>query len=91
VLFFCGTLIIYLQSGLPAIQMFTMVYILVFLLEYTAIILFMMFYYIDTTGVSFKYGRILEPGISWGQEITFIISLGLLGTAFLLLEKFIKL
>ncbi len=50
-----------------------------------------MFYYVDETGTDFFYGRVLEPGIIWGQEITFIISLAALGIAFLLLEKFIKL
>jgi hypothetical protein len=51
----------------------------------------MMVYYVDNTGVDFTYGRILDPQIRWGEEITFIISLGLIGCAFLLLEKFIKL
>lgn len=84
-------MIIYLQSGLPSIQFHLMLYILLFLLCYTSVVIFMMLYYIDETEVSFSYGRVLEPKIQWGQEITFVISLALLGIAFLLLERFIKL
>lgn len=91
VLFFCSCMIIYMQSGHPSLQLHVMIYIILFLLIYTIIILIMFFYYVDKSGVDLFYGRILDPEISWGQEITFIICIALLGIAFLFLEKFIKL
>eukprot|EP01116_Phalansterium_solitarium_P017504 TRINITY_DN4328_c0_g1_i1.p1 TRINITY_DN4328_c0_g1~~TRINITY_DN4328_c0_g1_i1.p1 ORF type:complete len:758 (+),score=285.67 TRINITY_DN4328_c0_g1_i1:3227-5500(+) len=91
ILFFCCSLIIYLQSGVPALQVHVMIYILLFILEYAVIIIAMMLYYVDSTQISFSAGRILSPGIRWGEEITFLISLGLIGVAFLLMEKFVKL
>lgn len=71
--------------------MHAMIYVLLFLIVYAAVIVFMLRYYIDSTGVDFFYGRKLDPPIAWGQEVTFILCLGLLGVGFLLLERFIKL
>ena len=51
----------------------------------------MIVYYVDAGGHDMFYGRILDPPIQPGQETTFIIALGLLGIAFLLLERFVKL
>src|SRR4051812_1167554 len=90
-LFFCSCMIIYLQSGHPSLQLHVMAYILLFLLIYASVIIFMLLYYIDQTGFDFFYGRYLDPPILWGQEVTFIICLAILGVAFLLLERFIKL
>ena len=90
-MYFCSALIIYLQSGLPSLQFHIMIWIASFLLIYTIIVIIMLLYYIDTTGHDFFYGRVLDPSISPGQETTVIICLALLGTGFLLLEKFVKL
>jgi hypothetical protein len=48
-------------------------------------------FYTDTTGLQSYKGRALNPAISWAQEVTFIVSIALLGIAFLMLEKFVKL
>lgn len=90
-LFFVSCMIIYMQSGHPSLQLHVMLYILLFLFAYTGVIVFMYVYYVDDTGEDFFYGRVLEPKIQWGQEITFIFCIAILGIAFLLLEKFIKL
>lgn len=90
-LYFASVLLIYMQSGVATLQLHMMAYIMTFLAVYTGIVIGMANYYIDNSGVSFAYGRILDPLILWGQEITFILTLALLGVTFLLLERFIKL
>lgn len=91
ILFFCCSLIVHLQSGVSNLQLHVMIYILLFILEYTVITIAMLFFYTDASSVSFSGGRILDPGISWGEEITFLISLALIGCAFLFMEQFVKL
>jgi hypothetical protein len=68
-----------------------MAWIMLYLLVYAVTVIVMLLFYRDATGESFIHGRVLDPPLQWGQEITFIICLALLGIAFLLLEKFIKL
>jgi hypothetical protein len=89
-MYFCSALIIYLQSGLPSLQVHIMIWVALFLLIYTIIVIIMLLYYIDPTGHDFFYGRILSPPILPGQETTVIFCLALLGTGFLLLERFVK-
>eukprot|EP01132_Coremiostelium_polycephalum_P003101 gene3101-3879_t len=47
-------------------------------------------FYTDTTGTASYKGRVLNPKIHWGQESTILVSMALLGTIFIVLEKFIK-
>lgn len=90
-LFFCAVLSIFLQSGLPHLHIHVMIYTIAFGGVYLACVGFMNYFYTDTTGLLSDKGRALSPTISWAQEGTFIVSIALLGIAFLMLEKFVKL
>lgn len=90
-LFFCAVLSIFLQSGLPQLHIHVLIYTIAFGGVYLSCVAFMGWFYTDTTGVQSLKGRALSPAISWAQEITFIVSIALLGIAFLMLEKFVKL
>jgi hypothetical protein len=68
-----------------------MIWISLYILGYSAVVIVMMLYYIDETGHDFFYGRVLDPPIQPGQETTVIISLAVLGVGFLLMERFVKL
>lgn len=89
-LFFCATLSIFLQSGLPRLNLHVMIYTFTFVCSYISCVAFMDWFYTDQTGLDSFKGRALKPTISWAQEITFIVSVTLLGFAFLMLEKFVK-
>lgn len=90
-LFFCAALSIFLQSGLPQLHIHVIIYTIAFAGTYVSCIAFMDWFYTDTTGLESYKGRALSPPISWAQEVTFIVSIALLGIAFLMLEKFVKL
>eukprot|EP01112_Ceratiomyxa_fruticulosa_P008300 TRINITY_DN214_c0_g1_i1.p1 TRINITY_DN214_c0_g1~~TRINITY_DN214_c0_g1_i1.p1 ORF type:complete len:745 (+),score=137.62 TRINITY_DN214_c0_g1_i1:217-2451(+) len=91
ILFFCATLSIFLQSGIPNLRSHVLVYIVLFLISYAASIYFITWFYTDTTGLSSGKGHTLDPPMSWTQEVTIMISLVLVGISFLMLERFVKL
>jgi len=90
-LYFCASVCIFLQSGVPYLQIHVVVYIFVFVAANAACVGFMEWFYSDTTGLKTFKGKKLDPGISWGQEATFWFSIAMMGFAFLMLEKFVKL
>lgn len=66
-------------------------HIILFVAANAASVGFMAWFYTDSTGLQTFRGRKLDPGISWGQEATFWFSIVLMGMAYLMLEKFVKL
>ncbi|KAF2071837.1 hypothetical protein CYY_006854 [Polysphondylium violaceum] len=89
-LFFCSCLCIFIQSGVPKLRKHIIIFIIVFMINYACCLLFMEWFYIDTTGKQPYRGRVLNPKIHWGEESTILVSMALLGCTFLVLEKFIK-
>jgi hypothetical protein len=90
-LYVCASLCIFLQSGIPYLQIHVVIYIVLFVASNAASVGFMAWFYTDDTGVKSFRGRRLDPPVSWGQEATFWFSIVLMGLAFLMLEKFVKL
>lgn len=90
-LYVCASMCIFLQSGIPYLQFHVVTYISLFVASNAASVGFMAWFYTDDTGLKSFRGRKLDPGVSWGQEATFWVSIVLLGLAFLMLEKFVKL
>lgn len=90
-LYVCASLCIFLQSGVPYLQFHVVAYIVLFVAANAASVGFMAWFYTDSTGLKSFRGRKLDPGISWGQEATFWFSIVLMGLAYLMLEKFVKL
>jgi len=90
-LYFCASLCIFLQSGVPYLQFHVVVYIVLFVAANAASVGFMAWFYTDSTGLQSFKGRMLDTPVSWGQEATFWFSILLMGLAYLMLEKFVKL
>eukprot|EP00727_Mastigamoeba_balamuthi_P007579 m51a1_g3441 putative camp-specific phosphodiesterase (316) ;mRNA; r:656575-658251 len=90
VLFYCSTLIIFLQSGIPHLQIHVMVYILLFLSAQSFTVMFMTWFYRDISGEDSKWGRVLDPRIDVAQEIAFLVLMALLGIMFLVMEKYVR-
>ncbi|KYQ89841.1 cAMP-specific phosphodiesterase [Tieghemostelium lacteum] len=89
-LFFVSCLCIFLQSGIPQLRKHILIFIAIVMVNYTACLLFMDWFYVDETGKNPYRGKTLQSKIHWGQESTILLSMALLGTSFIVLEKFIK-
>lgn len=92
-LFFACTTVIYMQigdersAGTVRLLGFTILYIV----SYVAALVFSSEFYTDSSGLAYRSGRVLDSPIDWGEEVTYCVSVLLLGSALQATSRFIHL
>eukprot|EP01135_Chromosphaera_perkinsii_P011202 Nk52_evm29s2356 gene=Nk52_evmTU29s2356 len=88
ILWYVSIVIIHMQSRCGNMQRHIFFFSAGYLVTYLLLVLFMDQFFTDTTGTADFSGDILDPSIQWSEESSFVVTVILMGVAYVMLERY---